>query len=350
MSISLEIMALDLSAEVVSLNARPSTRVLSMSVMLRTLLGPRTQRRVMRLLSLCRNALPTRKLWSKFAKLKWPMQVQFCFAQVPFELLRSKGRSTLANAQHDTASQVILILKALKDELGLQDVPDPAITVPILADRTATCMGRTDFTLQCLDNGDKFAIFGALVVPYFSDDENILPRAVDVTRLKHFEGVEIPVITNRKRVNILIRPSDKALLTGVEEHEGALDEPNLIFTRLGPAASGGRVHSNCNSLRALWVLTIPADSDCVSCDKLHQALVTAKGALREVQLLDEEVQPSKNYELACKLVEPFVKVVQGRYEMPVPFKSEVLKAFLNNYQSALKRTLSLRGRYQKVQK
>ena len=110
---------------------------------------------------------------------------------------RSNERSTLAYAQHDTASQVTLISEALKDELGLQAVPDPAITVRTLADQTATSLGRTDFTLQSLDNGDKFAIFGALVVPYFSDDENVLPHRVDVTTLKHFEGVEITVITNR---------------------------------------------------------------------------------------------------------------------------------------------------------
>ena len=37
---------------------------------------------------------------------------------------RSNGRSTLAYQQHDTASQVTLISEALKDELGLQAVPD----------------------------------------------------------------------------------------------------------------------------------------------------------------------------------------------------------------------------------
>ena len=186
-------------------------------------------------------------------------------------------------------------------------MPDPAITVRTLADQTATCLGRTDFTLQSLDNGDKFAIVGVLVVPYFSDDENIIPHAVDVTKLKHFEGVEIPIITNRKQVDILIGQFDKALLTVLEEHEGAPDEPNLVFTRLGPAASGGRVHSSSDSLRALRVETIPAESNCVFCDKLQQALVTAKDALREVRSLDEEVQQSKNDGLACKLVEPFVK-------------------------------------------
>ena len=59
-------------------------------------------------------------------------------------------------------------------------------------------------------------------------------------------------------------------------------------------------------MRALRVQTIPAESNCVSCDKLQQPLVTAKDVPRKVQLLDEEIQPSKNDELAC--IEPAVTV------------------------------------------
>ena len=152
-----------------------------------------------------------------------------------------------------------------------------------------TCLGRTDFTLQSLDNGDKLAIFGALVVPYFSD-ENILPHRVDVATIKHFEGVEIPVITNRKQVDILIGQSDKALLTVLEEHVGAPDEPNLVFTRLGPAASGGRVHSSLNSLRALRVQTIPAESNCVSWDKLQQSCIGSNITLPHIPKLSESIK------------------------------------------------------------
>ena len=47
-------------------------------------------------------------------------------------------------------------------------------------------------------------IEGALVVPYFSDEESTLPHAVDTSRLKHFNGIKIPVISNRKRVDILV--------------------------------------------------------------------------------------------------------------------------------------------------
>ena len=52
--------------------------------------------------------------------------------------------------------------------------------------------------------------------------------------------------------------------------------------------------------------------------------------------------PSKNDELTCSLVEPFIRVVDGWYEMPIPLKPDVLKEFFNNYDIALKQTLSMR--------
>ena len=58
-------------------------------------------------------------------------------------------------------------------------------------------MGKTDFGLESLVTGDNYEIAGALVVPAFSDDKSTLPHAVDTTKLKHFHGVEIPVIPER---------------------------------------------------------------------------------------------------------------------------------------------------------
>ena len=63
---------------------------------------------------------------------------------------------------------------------------------------------ETDFSVESFDNGNRYGIEGALAVPYFSDEESTLPHAVDTNRLKHFNGIKIPVISNRKRVDILV--------------------------------------------------------------------------------------------------------------------------------------------------
>ena len=105
------------------------------------------------------------------------------------------------------------------------------------------------------------------MVPAFSDDKSTLPHAVDTSKLKHFHGVEIPVTPERKCVDILIGQSDKALITVLKELEGSnSNESNLVITRLGPIASGGRVLGSSKSVRALRVETFSTDPDCRLCD------------------------------------------------------------------------------------
>ena len=50
---------------------------------------------------------------------------------------QTTGCSTLAYAQHDTASQATLISDSLREELGLEVTTDPFITIRTLADQTA---------------------------------------------------------------------------------------------------------------------------------------------------------------------------------------------------------------------
>ena len=71
----------------------------------------------------------------------------------------------------------------------------------------------------------------------------------------------------------------------------------------------------------------------ISCNKNFSRV---NNALRKYKLLDEEVLPSKNDELTCSLVEPSIRVVDGRYEMPVRFKPDVLKKLPNNYDICVK--------------
>jgi len=66
-----------------------------------------------------------------------------------------------------------------------------------------------------------------------------------------------------------------------------------------------------------------------------------KKNLRKLKLEDEVLQPSKNEEIARKLVESNVKVLNGRYEIPVPLKTDVADKLPNSYNNVLNRTLML---------
>ena len=78
------------------------------------------------------------------------------------------------------------------------------------------------------------------------------------------------------------------------------------------------------------------------CNQLKHEIVSHKEEVREYELQDEVLQASRTDELARSLVEPNIKVVNGRYEMPVPLKLDMIAKLPDNYENALKRTLALK--------
>ena len=78
------------------------------------------------------------------------------------------------------------------------------------------------------------------------------------------------------------------------------------------------------------------------CVKLKHEVSSLRETVQENERQNEALQPSLKGERARNLVKTRIKVANGRHEMPVPFKSEVLKALPNNYENTLKRTMSLR--------
>ena len=85
-------------------------------------------------------------------------------------------------------------------------------------------------------------------MPEFVDDECVLPHSVDTSGLEHFYGVNIPTLPYKRCIDILIGQTDKFLLTVLEEREEIRPEdPNYVFTHLGPIASGVCVDGrNCS--------------------------------------------------------------------------------------------------------
>ena len=152
------------------------------------------------------------------------------------------GMSALAFAQHDIASQATLISEGLKDELGLDVDSSQKVEIRSVAEQNTSCAGVTNFNMQSLTTNKTYVIQDALVVPDFVEEENVLLHSINVSKLNHFKGIKLPTIPSRKNIDILIGQTDKSLLTVLEEREGSnSDDPTLVFTRLGPIASGGRM-------------------------------------------------------------------------------------------------------------
>ena len=254
------------------------------------------------------------------------------------------GKSTLAYAQHDTASQATLVSERLRNELDLETICDSSVSIKTLSDQTAITTGRTNFNLESLSTGEDFFVKNALIVPNFCDDESVLPHSVDVAGLENFSNVEIPTIPERRSIDVLIGQADKNLLTVLSECENIdPDKPNFILTRLGPIASGGRVPAISNLYTSLKV-NVKDNGGCAEecCVKLKAEIAHLKQSLRELTLEDEAVQPSRSDEVAKDIVETDIKLIDHRYEIPVPLNVEVVEKLPNNYQSALDRARSMR--------
>ena len=94
-------------------------------------------------------------------------------------------------------------------------------------------------------------------MPEFVDDECVFPHSVDTSGLEHFDGVNIPTLPYKRCIDILIGQTDKFLLTVLEEREGIRPEdPNYVFTHLGPIASGVCVDGRNCSERKLHTLKV----------------------------------------------------------------------------------------------
>ena len=254
------------------------------------------------------------------------------------------GRFTLAYAQQDIASQGTIVSKSLMDELGLVASKRSKIHIYTLANEFTPCRGVVNFELESLTTGERFDVENALVVPELVDDECVLPHSVDTSGLEHFDGVNIPTFPYKRCIDILIGQTDKFLLTVSEEREGIRPkDPNYVLTRLGTIASGGCVDGHKCSERKFQTLKVNLEccnkNDCV---KLRQEVSALREQLRRYILEDKEIQVSTSNEITRELVEPNVNVVNNRYEIPVPFKVDVVKALPNNYAYALNHNFLLR--------
>ena len=63
--------------------------------------------------------------------------------------------------------------------------------------------------------------------------------------------------------------------------------------------------------------------DRCECEQLKQEIAGLKESLGNYEMEDEVEQPSINDEMARQVVESNVKVINGRYEIQIPFKMDV---------------------------
>ena len=93
-------------------------------------------------------------------------------------------------------------------------------------------------------------------------------------------------------------------------------------------------------------MKVGVDTSCNAneCERLKLETTGLKERLHNHELDDETVQPSQNDVLTRQLVEPHIRVVNERYEIPVPLKTDIVGTLSNNFTGALERPKSLRSK------
>ena len=201
-------------------------------------------------------------------------------------------KPTLAYAQLDTASQANLISKRLCKEFGLRRNVYASTAIRILGDFNTKCNRHSDFDLASLTDSKTYVIKEELIMSDFEDDENTLPHRIDTSKLSHVGGVQKPVISYRKSVDLLIGQSDNFFLTVLEEREGFdCNEPNYGRTRLGSMTNGGRMDICSNLINSRRAVVNACQCDARECENLRLKNTSLKENLRKFELRDEELLP-----------------------------------------------------------
>ena len=174
-----------------------------------------------------------------------------------------------------------------------------------------------------------------MVIPPWSDEGYTLPHNQELSVYPHFDHVDICGLPSRSKVDLLIGLDNSCLMTVVEERVEQEGEPHAIKTTLGWIASGGKF---CNAEAFHTTRKVCATSNALDAAKTISDL---EETIRLLRTDDDIVEFSINDRKYQEFVDSKLKVVNNRYEMPVPFK-EKISTLPNNYNLAAKRVMSLR--------
>ena len=116
------------------------------------------------------------------------------------------------------------------------------------------------------------------------------------------------------------------------------------MTRLDPIASGGKIGSCDELVSARRIQVVNNVEYPCDCSKLKLENFDLKQKLCDLELQDEVIHPSRNEDMTREILELNVKIVNQRYEIPLPLKSEIVRSWPKYYYSALNRALYIQKR------
>ena len=195
--------------------------------------------------------------------------------------------------QLDGGSQITFNSDKLLSELGLSPTGNASFIIDTTTGSQPTKADLFELKVESLYNSNTFYVVNK---PWKGDCNN-LPHKLSFEAYEHFIDVNLKLLNNCERIDLLIGSDNACLMTALEEREGPLRfDPHALLTPLGWCAYGGAsllVMSALLKVKRVYVLA--ADeiellrSDIVSKDRKIGQL---EEALREMFLSESKIKMS----------------------------------------------------------
>ena len=242
---------------------------------------------------------------------------------IPIVMVRVNNKVDSA-AMLDTCSTTTFCTKRLAQALELKGVP---ITYE-LSTLSASKLQETNLIPSMYveakgGGGESFNLRNVFVIEEIPASKS----QVEVGRFEHLTGLDLLNCGNS--VDLLVGQDNAEALVPLEVRKGKFDEPFAVKTVLGWSLHGkaGSQVDVCGLVRAGRISTrVVANfiqSDSVSLDRLEDKV-------EKLWRLDQEGVGNDIEALSCedsqvlKLWDESIKVVDGHYELPIPWKDDVV--------------------------
>ena len=268
-------------------------------------------------------------------------QPRICFKVVPVKIRSPNGEKEVTTyAFLDGGSDTTLCLSTLADELGLESTAVD-YTMVTMNDRRVKQGHRVCLQISSLDGETDFKLDNVLTTDRLSVTTKHFATEEQVNKWPHLNGIHLPQIED-KRVKILIgmdRPD--VIENDIEKRKGRRGEPYAVKTPLGWTVCGPISENGGDISDDTFINFI--QSEHVGIDEQLQYMYNMDFG---GTLVDTTPASSIEDGKATRMMEESARLVDGHYQLRLPFRHDVPE-LPDNYEVAVKRLNLLKKRLAK---
>ena len=260
--------------------------------------------------------------------------VEVSLGVIPVRIVGPKG-SVVIQALLDTGANTTLIHKDVISRLGISGVTTQ-IKLNTVLEASSITADKCHFTIEAMDSTDRVSVRGAFAV----DQLPIKLKASTISRRfkrwPHLDGITIEECNDERVVMIIGCDQPKAHWV-LDTRIGSDSQPFAIKTPLGWVLLGP---AEANSERVINHIEVNEETTEESLEELTTRLYNKEFE----DLCGVAKSLSKEEMIAAEIVEQGTRSVEGRYEVPLPWRC-CPPPLVDNREYARKRLYGLKKRF-----